>query len=158
MTQASLLTLIILMFVGTGPGGTGGGIKVTTFGVVVASVLALLRGEQDTVVFRRRMPLDTVYRALSIGMLATVVVVVVVMILSITERASFLQLLFETTSALGTVGLSAGITSSLTPIGKILISLTMLIGRLGPLAVGFALVGRPRRRRFRYIEGEVFIG
>jgi trk system potassium uptake protein TrkH len=158
ISQASLLTLIILMFIGTGPGGTGGGIKVTTFGVVVASVLALLRGEQDTVVFRRRMPLDTVYRALSIGMLATVVVVVVMMILSVTERATFLQLLFEVTSALGTVGLSAGITSSLSPVGKIVISLTMLVGRLGPLVVGFALVGRPRRRRLRYVEGEVFVG
>lgn len=158
MTPASLFTIIVLMFVGTGPGGTGGGIKVTTLGVVVASVLALLRGEQDTVVFKRRMPLDTVYRALSLGMLATVVVVTVTMILTVTERAPFLTLLFETTSALGTVGLSAGITSSLSAVGKVLISLTMLVGRLGPIAVGFALVGRPHRQRFRYIEGQVFVG
>jgi trk system potassium uptake protein TrkH len=158
MAPASLFAIILLMFIGTGSGGTGGGIKVTTFGVVVASVLALLRGEKDTVIFRRRMPLDTVYRALSLGMLATVVVVVVTTVLTVTEHAPFLAILFETTSALGTVGLSAGITSSLSPIGKVLISVTMLIGRLGPLVVGFAIVGKPRRPRFRYVEGEVFVG
>jgi trk system potassium uptake protein TrkH len=158
MAPASLFTLIVLMFVGTGPGGTGGGIKVTTFGIVIAAVLALLRGEQDTVVFKRRVPLDTVYRALALGMLATVTVIGATMVLAVTERAPFLSLLFESTSAFGTVGLSAGITASLSSIGKVLISLIMLVGRLGPLAVGFALVGRPRRQRFRYVQGEVFVG
>lgn len=158
MAPASLFTLILLMFIGTGPGGTGGGIKVTTFGVVIASVVALLRGEQDTVVFRRRMALDTIYRALALGMLATVTVVAATMVLTITEHTSFVALLFEATSAFGTVGLSTGITSSLTPVGKVLISFIMLVGRLGPLAVGFALVGKPRRQRFRYVEGEVFVG
>jgi trk system potassium uptake protein TrkH len=158
MAPASLFTLILLMFIGTGPGGTGGGIKVTTFGVVVAAVAALLRGEQDAVVFKRRLGLDTVTRALALGMLGTVIVVAATMVLTVTERAPFLSLLFETTSAFGTVGLSAGITSSLTPVGKVLISVIMLVGRLGPLAVGFALVGKPRRQRFRYVEGEVFVG
>jgi trk system potassium uptake protein TrkH len=79
-------------------------------------------------------------------------------VLTITEHTSFVALLFEATSAFGTVGLSTGITSSLTPVGKVLISFIMLVGRLGPLAVGFALVGKPRRQRFRYVEGEVFVG
>jgi trk system potassium uptake protein TrkH len=91
-------------------------------------------------------------------MLGTVTVVAATMVLSVTERAPFLALLFETTSAFGTVGLSTGITSTLTPVGKVLISVIMLVGRLGPLAVGFALVGKPRRQRFRYVEGEVFVG
>jgi trk system potassium uptake protein TrkH len=158
MAPASLFTLILLMFIGTGPGGTGGGIKVTTFGIVVASVLALLRGEQDAVVFKRRMALDTIHRALALGMLATATVVAATMVLTVTERTSFLPLLFEATSAFGTVGLSTGITSSLTPVGKVLICIVMLVGRLGPLAVGFALVGKPRRQRFRYVEGAVFVG
>jgi trk system potassium uptake protein TrkH len=158
MAPASLFTLILLMFIGTGPGGTGGGIKVTTFAVVMASVVAVLRGEQDTVIFKRRMTLDTIHRALALGMLATVTVVAATMVLTVTERTSFLPLLFEVTSAFGTVGLSTGITSSLTPVGKVLICIIMLVGRLGPLAVGFALVGKPRRQRFRYVEDAVFVG
>jgi trk system potassium uptake protein TrkH len=76
----------------------------------------------------------------------------------LTERTSFLGVLFEVTSALGTVGLSMGLTPGLTAFGKIAISITMLAGRLGPLAVGFALVGRPQRVQFRYAEEKVFVG
>jgi trk system potassium uptake protein TrkH len=158
MAPASLFALILVMFVGAGPGGTAGGMKVTAFGVVLASVLALLRGGQDTVVFKRRIPLDTVLRALTIGMLATVVVVTVTLILVATERAGFLSLLFETVSALSSGGLSMGPTSGLSPVGKVALSLTMLSGRVGPLAVGFALVGRPRRTLYRFVEGEVYVG
>jgi len=158
MTEASLFALIILMFVGTGPGGTGGGIKTTTLGVVLAAVVALLNGGQDAVAFRRRLPQDTVSRALTIGLVSTMWVTVATLILTSTERASFLKILFEVTSALGTVGLSMGITSGLTTVGKVIISITMLAGRLGPLAVGFALVGRPRRRLFRYSEAKVYVG
>jgi trk system potassium uptake protein TrkH len=104
------------------------------------------------------MALDTIHRALALGMLATATVVAATMVLTVTERTSFLPLLFEATSAFGTVGLSTGITSSLTPVGKVLICIVMLVGRLGPLAVGFALVGKPRRQRFRYVEGAVFVG
>lgn len=158
MTATGLFAMIVLMFIGIGSGGTGGGIKVTTLGVAVASVATLVRGSQDTVVFGRRMPLDTVYRALTIGLLATLLVVMVTLVLTLTERSPFLPILFEVVSAFGTVGLSAGITPALSPAGKILISMTMLIGRLGPLGVGFALVGKPRRTLFRYVEGEVFVG
>lgn len=158
MTQASLFTLIVLMFIGASPGGTGGGIKTTTMGVVLASALALLRGGQDTVIFKRRVALDTVYRVMTIGMAWTLLVAGATLLLTVTERASFLQILFEVTSAIGTVGLSMGITSGLSTLGKVVISIMMLLGRLGPLAVGFALVERPRRVLFRYIEEPVFVG
>ncbi len=158
MAPASLFALIVLMFVGAGSGGTGGGIKVTTFGIVLASAAALLRGSEDATVFRRRIPLDTVLRALMISMLGTAIIVAVTLVLAVTERVGLLSILFEAASALGTVGLSTGITPSLSPLGKIVICLTMLMGRIGPLAVGFALVGRPRRTLFRYAEGRVFIG
>lgn len=158
MAPASQFALIVLMFVGAGPGGTGGGIKVTTLGVVLAAAAALMRGSEDAVIFKRRMPLDTVLRALTIGMVATVVVAAVTLLLTVTERAGFLVLLFEATSALGTVGLSLGLTPGLTSVGKIAISATMLLGRIGPLSVGLALVGRPRRRLFRYVEGDVYVG
>jgi trk system potassium uptake protein TrkH len=158
MAQASLFTLIVLMFIGSSPGGTGGGIKTTTLGVVLASALALLRGGQDTVIFKRRVALDTVYRAMTIGMAWTFLVAGATLLLTVTEKASFLQIVFEVTSAIGTVGLSMGITAGLTTLGKVVISIMMLLGRLGPLAVGFALVGRPRRRLFRYVEEPVFVG
>lgn len=130
----------------------------TTLGVVLAAAAALMRGSEDAVIFKRRMPLDTVLRALTIGMVATVVVAAVTLLLTVTERAGFLVLLFEATSALGTVGLSLGLTPGLTSVGKIAISATMLLGRIGPLSVGLALVGRPRRRLFRYVEGDVYVG
>jgi trk system potassium uptake protein TrkH len=158
MTATSLFWLVIVMFVGSAPGGTGGGIKSTTLGVVLATVVALLRGRQDTVAFGRRLSEDTVRRALTIGILATVVVIVVTLLLTATERQPFLSILFEVASALGTVGLSAGITPSLSPFGKVVISITMLVGRLGPLAIGFALLARPKAVPFRYAEEKVFLG
>jgi trk system potassium uptake protein TrkH len=75
-----------------------------------------------------------------------------------TEKASFLQILFEVVSALSNVGLSMGITSSLSNIGKIVISVTMLVGRMGPLAIGFSLVGRPRPSKFKYSEADILVG
>lgn len=158
MTESSLFALIILMFVGAGPGGTGGGIKTTTLGVVLAAAIALLKGRQDVVAFRRRLPQDTVYRALTIGMVGTIWIVATALLLTATEGVPFLKILFEVVSALGTVGLSMGITANLTAFGKVVIAITMLAGRLGPLAVGFALVGRPRRVPFRWLEEKVFVG
>lgn len=80
------------------------------------------------------------------------------LVLSATEKAPFLSVLFEVVSALGTVGLSAGITAALSTPGKLILSATMLIGRLGPLAIGFALLARPSAPRFRYAEERIFIG
>ena len=158
MTATSLFWLLVLMFVGASPGGTGGGIKTTTLGTVMATVTALLKGGEDTVIFRRRLPEDTVRRALTIGLLATVLITADTLVLTASEEKPFLPILFEVVSALGTVGLSAGITASLSTAGKILLSATMIVGRLGPLVIGFALLARPRRARFRYAEEKVFIG
>lgn len=158
MTGTSLFAIVILMFVGASPGGTAGGIKTTTFGTVVCTVAALLRGSEDAVAFGRRIPEDTVHRALTVGLLATVLITVDTLVLSATEKAPFLEVLFEVVSALGTVGLSAGMTASLSTPGKLILSATMFIGRLGPLAIGFALLARPSPPRFRYAEEKIFIG
>ncbi|MBI4539472.1 MAG: Trk family potassium uptake protein [Gemmatimonadetes bacterium] len=158
MSPTSLFGLIVLMFIGASPGGTGGGIKTTTLGVVLMSVVALWRGHEDADVFGRRLPLDTVYRALAIGLVATVLVTMDTLVLTATEQAPFLSILFEVVSAFGTVGLSMGLTPDLSIVGKLMISLTMLLGRLGPLAVGFALVARPKRAIFRCAQGRVFVG
>jgi trk system potassium uptake protein TrkH len=158
MTATSLFALIVLMFVGASPGGTAGGIKTTTLGTVLCTVRALLRGSVDAVAFGRRISEDTVHRALTIGLLATVVIVLDTLVLTATENGSFLQILFEVVSALGTVGLSAGITAGLSTAGKLILSATMLTGRIGTLAIGFALFAKPTPPPFRYAEEKVFIG
>jgi trk system potassium uptake protein TrkH len=158
MTGTTLFAIVVLMFVGASPGGTAGGIKTTTLGTVFCTVAALLRGNADAVAFGRRIPEDTVHRALTVGLLATVLITVDTLVLSATEKAPFLEVLFEVVSALGTVGLSAGMTAALSTPGKLILSATMLIGRLGPLAIGFALLARPSPPRFRYAEEKIFIG
>ena len=158
MTPPGLLTIIILMFIGASPGGTGGGIKTTTFGAIVATVGGLLRGSEDAVVFRRRLTRDTVNRAFTIGVLSALIIIADCLLLSVTEAQTFLNILFEVVSAFATVGLSAGITPQLTTAGRLLIAVTMLIGRIGPLALGFALLARPREPRFRYAEDQLYIG
>lgn len=158
MRAASLLALIVLMFIGASPGGTGGGLKTTTVAAIVVAVLALLRGHEDAVAFRRRIAFDTIQRSVAIAFLACMLVVVDCLILTATERHSFLQILFEVVSAFATVGLSTGITAALTTTGKIVISITMLVGRVGPLAIGFALLARPHHSRIRYAEDQLFIG
>jgi trk system potassium uptake protein TrkH len=158
MSATGLFGIIVLMFVGGSPGGTAGGIKTTTLGAVLLAASCILRGNKDTTVFGRRLPEDTVRRALAIGVLAASIVVFDTLLLTATEKHLFLPLLFEVVAALGTVGLSTGITPDLSTAGRITIIITMMIGRLGPLAVGFALFGRPKSVPFRYAQGRVFIG
>ena len=158
LSQTSLFTIIILMFVGASPGGSGGGIKVTAFGTMALSVWALLKGREDVNLFGRRIPSDTVWKSFSVGLIAVSWVVIVTMILTVTEEQTFLSILFEVVSAMGTVGLSTGITPVLTSAGKFFIIITMVIGRVGPLAVAFSLIGDAKKVDYRYAEEEVFIG
>ncbi|MGC8871113.1 MAG: TrkH family potassium uptake protein [Brevinematia bacterium] len=158
MKSTSLFAIILLMFIGASPGGTGGGIKTTTFGLMLLSVIALLKGRQDVNIFNRRISPNMVNRAFAVGFTATLLVIFATAILTATEKTSFLRILFEVVSAFGTVGLSTGITSSLSIVGKIVITITMLSGRLGTLGIGFALIGKPKRVFFKYAEEEIFVG
>lgn len=159
MRDSSLMLLIILMFIGASPSSTGGGIKTTTFGVLVASVVATIRGYDDVEVHGRRVPTDLISKAIAVTALALSLVTGVTLILSVTENARFLEVLFETVSAFGTVGLTMGITPSLTAIGKVLITSTMFMGRVGPLTV-FVALAQARRRTggVRLAEEKVLIG
>ena len=158
LTQTSLFTLIILMFIGAAPGGSGGGIKVTAFGSMVLFVWAVLKGRQDVDAFSWQIPWGTVRKSFVIGFMMLGWVVLVTMILTMTEKTEFLNILFEVVSAAGTVGLSTGITAGLTSLGKLLIIMTMLIGRVGPLAIAFSLIGEPKPISFRRAKGDIFIG
>ncbi|GIO94989.1 K+ transporter Trk [Paenibacillus lautus] len=158
LRQATQFFIVILMFIGASPGSTGGGIKTTTFTIMVGAVIAMMRGREDIVMFRYRLAQERVLKALTIALLALLLVLTVSMILSTTEEGSFLEILFETTSAFGTVGLSMGLTPDLTGFGKILISITMFAGRLGPLTLAYALGPKKGKELYRHPEGKMIIG
>ncbi|MFC5528540.1 TrkH family potassium uptake protein [Cohnella yongneupensis] len=156
--QATQFFIIILMFIGSSPGSTGGGIKTTTFAVLVGAVLAMIRGKDDVVLFRLRLAQERVYKAVTVTLFCIGIVMLGTMILCTTEDAAFLKILFEATSAFGTVGLSMGLTGELTTPGKLTIIVLMFIGRLGPLTLTYALAPKLERARYRHAEGKIIIG
>lgn len=158
MRQATLFFIIILMFIGASPGSTGGGIKTTTFTVMIGAVYAMVRGRENIVLFRYRIGMQQILKAVTVTLVALFVVVGMSMVLSTTEEAPFLTILFEVTSAFGTVGLSMGLTSELTAFGKLMIVLTMFAGRLGLLTLVIALGSKVQKELYRYPEGKITIG
>ncbi|GGG75569.1 TrkH family potassium uptake protein [Paenibacillus radicis (ex Gao et al. 2016)] len=156
--QATLFFTVILMFIGASPGSTGGGIKTTTFATLIGAVVAMGRGREDIVMFRYRLGKDRIFKALTITMLSLALVIGVTMLLTTTEDQQFVKILFETTSAFGTVGLTAGLTPELSDFGRIVIALTMFAGRLGPLTLAYALGPKTEKELYRYPEGKITIG
>lgn len=156
--NATLFLTIILMFIGASPGSTGGGIKTTTFGVIAITVWNVIRGKRDIEIFQRRLPERLIIKAFVITLLAIFLILFVTIVLSVTEEASFMSLLFETVAAFGTVGLSTGITASLSVIGRLLIIVTMFIGRVGPLTLVVALAEQRQKLPYRYPEEEIMVG
>jgi len=147
---------IMLMFVGASPGSTGGGIKTVTLAVIVCGIGSVLRGRTDLPhAFRRTITRDVVLRALAVTALSAIWVAAAAMVVSAwglrpDAQFTFLDVLFETTSAFATVGLSTGTTPLLTTAGRLLIILTMFVGRVGPLTLLVAMQGRAERPRWAY--------
>lgn len=168
MRSATLSFMSALMFVGGSTGGTAGGIKTTTFILIILGIWSIVRGKNDVEMFSRRIPVTNVLRALTIAALSALVVVAGTVILTMTEFARvegagipgdpFLNIGFEAFSAFGTVGLSAGVTPHLSPIGRLVIIILMFVGRIGPLTAMAALVSEERRRKGRLPEEHVAIG
>ena len=160
MKDTTTFIMIILMFIGGSPGSTAGGIKTTTFGAILLTTFTVIRGGRDVVAYKRRIPQEIIYRALTIASIGIFLVTVISMILTISEGANFLDLLFETTSAFATVGLTRGVTPDLTDFGKILIAITMYLGRVGPLTMAFAFAKRQKNsiKNYRYSEGNILVG
>ncbi|MBI4882331.1 MAG: potassium transporter KtrB [Planctomycetes bacterium] len=139
LSQASLFLLMMLMVVGASPAGTGGGLKTTTFSALFAVVKSSLLGRERVTFWGKVIPEERVRAAVASLGFYSGVLILGCYLLALTETLPFEGLLFESASALGTVGLSTGITAQLTPIGKLIIIMLMFIGRLGPLAFGIAL-------------------
>ncbi|WP_134117601.1 TrkH family potassium uptake protein [Orenia marismortui] len=158
LTQGSLFLIIILMFIGASPGSTGGGLKTTTIGVLIVATYSLVIGKDDAELFRRRLSQITVYKALAVTIVSLLVIILATLILTITESFKFIEIFFETVSAYATVGLSTGITGGLSTIGRVLITIIMFTGRVGPLTLAMALGERERSNKVRYPEEKILIG
>jgi trk system potassium uptake protein TrkH len=164
MRDATLYFIILLMAIGGSPGGTAGGIKTTTFGIVVVAMVAILRRRADVEMFHRRVPADLVVRAVCVAVLAMALVTFNTLVLAYTEDQPFLSLMFEVTSAIGTVGLSVGdggvrsLSALFSDAGKVVIIITMLLGRFGPLIIGLFAAKTHSQMRYRYPESRVVIG
>lgn len=161
MLATSQFFIIILMFIGASSGGTGGGIKINTFVVLVLATIQTFRGGGQVHAFERKIAEETVMRALAVVMSSLAFVLGISILLSISEgilEKHFLDVLFEATSAFSTTGLSMGLTSELSIPGKIIVIFTMFAGRLGPLTLAFALAQKKRTSKIGYAEDHVLIG
>ena len=166
LTVPSKFMTTILMFIGASPAGTGGGIKTTTFAVVALVVLTVLKGRHEITVFDRQVVRGTAFRAVTITVIGLVIVFVFAMILSMAEQgnqtglATFDNIMFESASAFATVGLSSGITPSLSVPSKIFMIVTMFAGRVGPLTLTLAFSRSYSRSKtkYKYPEGKIMVG
>lgn len=158
LTNASLFLMVILMFIGGSPGSSAGGVKTTTFAIIMATLWSNIRGNEDPMLFYRKIPKHVILKSFTIGLIATILVVGMTMLLSISEPFSFINILFEVVSAFGTVGLSTGITGALSTHGKILLIITMFAGRVGPITLALALAMKHKKKSIQYPEGKITIG
>ena len=161
MSPSSKFILILLMFIGGSPGSTSGGIKTVTLAVIVMAAIAALRKRREVEMFRRSVRVVVVGKAVTVMLLFVTVLFVGTLALSITENSNYFtmsDIMFEAASALGTVGLTTGITSLLTSPGKLIIIAMMLIGRLGPLTLLAALTFNLKPARYNYPQEAVIVG
>ena len=163
LQPATLFMIMILMLIGASPGSTGGGIKTTTFSIVFMHIYSFLRGREDVNIFKRRIPQGLVTKSMVIFTLAILYINLMTLIVVNMEHTPFEPTAFEVVSAFGTVGLSVGdggvrsLSANFGDLSKYLITITMLIGRVGPLTL-FASFLEGRQRRYRYPESGVLIG
>lgn len=158
MRPATLLVNNVLMFIGGGSAGTAGGIKVTTFALLGFVIWAEIRGEPTVHVMGRRLGAAVQRQALTIALLSVGAVVLGTIFLQIVTPFSLDDILFEVTSAFGTVGMSTGITASIPPSGQVVLIVLMFLGRLGPITLATALALRERTRRYELPEERPIVG
>jgi trk system potassium uptake protein TrkH len=158
LTQASLLVMIVLMYIGGAPGSTAGGVKVTAVAIAWANLRSITQGRSRVWIGRRELEAVHVQRALLVLSAALVAAALGTLILLLTEGRDLMVTTFEVFSALGTVGLSLGLTPFLTPAGQLVIIMLMFIGRLGPLTLASSLTGDLHEPHVRLPRGRILIG
>lgn len=160
MKGSSVVLTILLMFIGASPASTGGGIKTTTFGVLVMSTFSVLRGDEEVSIFKKRIPMEVILRSITIFFFASGIVLFVSMVITLIEgeKFFFLDILYETVSAFGTVGISRGITPFLSNFSKIILTFLMFIGRVGPTTVALGVLKRKNKKLIKYAKGKIIVG
>jgi trk system potassium uptake protein TrkH len=159
-TEQSKLLTVLLMFIGAAPGSTAGGIKITTFVLLVFATLSYIKGDSDVNLLGRRVPETVIKKSLSILILSLILIFVTTMVLLINKEGSLVQVLFESVSAFGTVGLSTGITPTLSVSSKLMIIITMFFGRVGPLSAAIIISAGQKYKNlpYRFPEGKIGVG
>lgn len=157
LPQSQFLT-IILMFIGAAPGSTGGGIKITTFAIVLFTIIHYMKGTDEVNMLKRRVSPVVVRKSLTIFFVGLALVFTTTFVLLLSDAGSFVECIFESVSAFGTVGLSTGITPSLPLAGKIMITITMFVGRVSPLALALSLSQLAPKKPYSYPEGKIAVG
>ncbi len=159
LTVPTLLMFIFLMFIGASPGSTGGGIKTTTFTVILFAVATTIRNKRNMEIGYRTIPHSVAYKAFSVFTFAAIINILFVFILSISDaQFDILKLAFEQVSAFATVGLSTGITAGLSDVGKCVIILSMYLGRVGTLTLALALSTRASTTAYKYPATHLAVG
>jgi Trk-type K+ transport system membrane component len=166
ITDAGLLLMIVLMFIGASPGGTGGGIKTTTFAILMGATRSTLQGRDNVLLHRRQIPDGTVLRAVGVTLASMLFVVLMALLLGIGPTAgglpghqsfSFLEKLFTCVSAFGTVGLDLGVTANLNRWGQLVLMVGMFVGRIGILLLLSALYGHRPQQRVGYPREDLYV-
>ena len=162
MTVSMTMTItvtIVLMFIGASPGGTGGGLKTTTFRILYECTRAALQGKDEVVSYQRQIPFPLILKAVGVLFGSLITVMIASTLIEVADPAvSFLQSLFEVVSGFATVGLSTGITASLSIFSKLVLVLVMYMGRVGILLLLSAILGDPPRKTVNYPEENLLIG
>jgi trk system potassium uptake protein TrkH len=138
LTNASAIVCLLLMFIGGSPVGTAGGIKTVTFAVIIVAAIASIRNKEDTEVFGRRLTKQAVSKAVAVTCMSFIIMFTSTVLLSAVTNANALDIVYETVSATATVGLTRNLTASLGSVGKLIIIITMYLGRVGPISLAVA--------------------
>lgn len=159
MTHAGLFLTIVLMFIGASPGSTGGGLKTTTFRVLLNTAQTILQGRQQVLSYQRQIPIELIFKAVGVLMAYTLTTIAGTIIICICNpELPAMDIFFEVVSAIATVGLSTGITASFSPLAKLVLVVIMYVGRVGVLLLMTAMLGDPKPTTVRYPEEELLVG
>lgn len=159
MTIEGLFITMLLMFIGASPSGTGGGIKTTTLRIINSCTRSVLRGDEEILLYQRKVPSPLILKSVAVIFSSLLLVIVATLIICLLEpQLSALSILFEVISAFGTVGLSMGITTSLSPISQLIIIGVMYSGRVSVILLIAAILGDPKHRRIQYPEENLLVG